>query len=105
MFSQGKLIIQQPISFEYNPQEKLPLEQKELETYLSKINKDISGSGITTVAAITSFGTSLLAQTCLKTAALLQKDFTTAQQTSGILAGYYTLHSLYSMLKKQGHFD
>jgi len=94
MFSQGKLIIQQPVTFEYNPEEKLPLEQKELETYLSKVNKDISGSSITTVAAITSLGTSFLAQTCLRTAVLLQKDFTTAQQTSGILAGYYTVHAL-----------
>ncbi|MBN8573966.1 MAG: hypothetical protein J0M05_08640 [Candidatus Kapabacteria bacterium] len=105
MFSQGKLIIQQPIKFEYDPQQELPLQQKELETYLSKINKDISGAGITTIAAISTLGTSILAQACIKTAAFLQKDFTAAQQKSAILAGYYTVHALYSMLKKQGHFN
>lgn len=106
MFTHGKQLQTEHISFKVNMNDTLPVTNPPvLERYLKHLDEKSQMSSLAWVAVGTAgAGLPALAKLFVKVGGMMQSDFTPADQTMGLWAGYYSLDAVYTLLKKQGEF-
>lgn len=107
MFSKGKTLLTSNVSYTVNINEPLPFnDPPNLERTLKSLDSKMNLSGTSWFVLVAGTGgMAYLTKTITEIGGMLQKDFTPAEKTMGIWAGYYSLDVLYKMLKQQGEFN
>lgn len=106
MFTKGKTLQIEHITLKVNTNEPLPLTNPPLlEKSLKNLDNKMHFSTVSWLAMTASTGgLNLVYKSFLEIGGIFQKDYTPAEQTMALWAGFQSIDGLYKMLKKQGEF-